>query len=124
MHYSPALLPKVRSEPLMEAIADMPCTLRVSSFYPGHSCASAATVVGCHLDSVGKGMSTKSTDLAVVAGCLNCHAILDGVDTKRHAYIAEKYPTAFESRLRAALIETHAMLIQRGIIQVKGMVLL
>lgn len=117
---NPHLLPKVRSEPLMAAMAGYPCSLRVSSFYPGHTCAPASTVVGCHLGNVGKGIATKTTDLAVAAGCANCHDIIDGRDIARRNFIEERYPAAYANRLLLGLIETHARLVADGIITVEG----
>lgn len=114
------LLPKARSDVLMQAMSGYPCALRVSSFYPGHTCASAATVVGCHVGSFGKGVGTKVTDLAVVAGCQNCHDIIDGRDKKRQDWIINHYPTAYVDRLLNGLIETHARLYSEGIILVQG----
>jgi len=119
-HYRPHVLPKVRSKALMAAMKELPCTLRISGFVPGHACSGQDTVVGCHLPVWGKGHNTKVTDMAVVAGCGNCHALVDGVD-KRVWEIMEAYPTAIPERMLHALTETHAMLIQRGIIEVKNM---
>jgi hypothetical protein len=113
------LLPKVRSSLLTKAVRRYPCSLRVSSFFPGHICAPQDTVVGCHVGG-GGGMGTKATDLAVVAGCLHCHDIIDGRDQKRLSYILQNYPTAFADRVLQALIETQARLVQDGIITVKG----
>ena len=117
MSYAPHLLPKVRSERLMESIRGMPCTLRISSFVPGHKCASRETVVGCHLPTIGKGTRTKVTDLAVVAACFHCHNLLDRVDL-RIDYIEMKFPAALAGRMLDALVETHAMLVSAGIITV------
>ena len=119
MSYAPHMLPKLRSKRLMDAVAGMPCTLRISSFVPGHRCAGRETVVGCHLPTIGKGMKTKVTDMAVVAACFNCHNLLDRVDG-RIDYIETKFPAALAARMLDALVETHAMLISAGIITVKG----
>lgn len=116
---NPHMLPKVRSETLMRAMAGYPCSLRVSSFYPGHACSPQATVVGCHVGGLGKGTGTKVTDMAVAAGCANCHAIVDRVD-RRYDWIMEKYPAAFMERVLLGLIETHARLCADGIINVEG----
>ena len=93
-YYNPHWMTKVRSEHLMKAANGKPCTLRISSFFPGYSC-SDGTTVGCHLPVGGKGTSTKETHLAVAFGCSHCHDILDGRDWKRAEYIVEKYPSAF-----------------------------
>jgi hypothetical protein len=117
---NPHLLPKVRSEPLMQSMRNYPCALRVSSFYPGHYCAPQSTVVGCHIGGLGKGVATKTTDLAVAAGCLHCHQIIDGVDRAKLDWIMAKYPVAFMERVLLGLIETHSRLVVDGIIRVKG----
>lgn len=118
-HYSPTTLPKVRSAALMKAMRGYPCTLRIAGMIPGHGCASDDTVVGCHLTTPGKGTATKSTDLAVVAACAHCHALLDRVD-HRIAMIEREYPSVLGHRLLMGLIETHALLARDGIITVKG----
>lgn len=116
--YKPHLLPKVRSEAIMGAPKrwDMPCTLRISSLIPGHRCATVDTVVGAHLPIWGKGTSTKVTDMAVAFSCSHCHDILDYRDTKRTEYILDNCPTLMVERMLHGLTETHALLIQRGVI--------
>lgn len=115
---NPLLLPKVRSDAIMDACGLMECALRISSLYPGHRCSGRDTVVGAHLPVIGKGVATKVTDLAVAAGCFNCHEILDGRDKKRSDYIHEKYPTAVVMRMLNGLVETQAQLVEMGIIVV------
>jgi hypothetical protein len=115
--YRPHLLTKVRSKKLMRAMKHYPCTLRIASFVPGESCAPRATNVGVHLPVIGKGTSTKVTDLAVACGCHLCHALQEGVDP-RGAQIAALYPAAYHMRLLNGLVETHALLVQDGIIVV------
>ena len=80
MDHRPALLPKVRSDAIMQAMGHYPCTLRISSFIPGHDCSAQSTVVGAHLPVIGKGIGTKVTDLAVAAACKNCHDLIEGRD--------------------------------------------
>ena len=116
---NPHMLPKVRSETLMQAMRNYPCALRVSSLFPGHKCAPQDTVVGCHLGGLGKGAATKVTDLAVAAGCMNCHRIVDRVDGK-YDWIIQHYPVAFMDRLFNGLVETHARLVMDGVIKVEG----
>lgn len=113
------LLPKVRSRAIMDFARGQPCTLRVSSLYPGHFCAGTETSVMCHLPVDGKGVSTKVSDTSVAIGCCNCHDILDGRDG-RQAYIIEKAPTAFMERLLRAHCETISRLVMGGIITVIG----
>jgi hypothetical protein len=104
----------------MAAMAGFPCAARVSSLFPGYTCSSQPTVVGCHVGNFGKGISTKTTDMAVIAGCAHCHAIIDGVDRHRRDFIEVNYSTAYVNRLLMGLIETHARLVAAGIITVKG----
>lgn len=115
--HRPHLLPKLRSEMIMAAMRFYPCTLRIASFVPGHTCAPQSTVVGAHLPVMGKGIGTKVTDLAVVACCAHCHDLLDGRDRRVHD-IAAKYPAAYHMRLLQALVETHAMLARDLVLEV------
>lgn len=115
---NPALLPKVRSDAIMRAMRNYPCSLRVSSFYPGYTCSPQNTVVGCHIGTPGKSMGSKSTDLAVAAGCQHCHDILDGRDNLRWGFILDKYSTAFMNRVLQGLIETQQRLVDDGVIVV------
>lgn len=110
------LLPKVRSDKIMASAMGQPCALRIASFVPGSRCSGEATVVGAHAPVAGKGMSTKVTDMAVVFACYACHAILDGADHKGSSYIKEHYPAAMLDRVLNGLIETHARLIEDGVI--------
>ena len=115
LDYRPHMMPKVRSQAIMAAAHGSPCTLRICSFIPGHSCAPSSTVVGCHLAGPGKGVSTKVTDLGVAFGCANCHDLIDGRDA-RLQFLLEKYPAAFHERLRNGLIETLTILVDRGVL--------
>jgi hypothetical protein len=112
---NPDLLPKVRSEALMDACRHMPCTLRVASFV-GQRCAPQDTVVGCHLATIGKGVSTKVSDLYVAAGCFHCHRIIDGRDKRILETIIHNYPAAFADRLMRANHETIARWVGMGLI--------
>ena len=114
---NPMLLPKIRSEALILATHDMPCTLRLASFL-GRPC--AGSVMAVHLDMVGgKGIGTKVTDLAVAAGCDACHRLLDGRDRQGWTHLLDNYPTAFMQQCLRALVETQARLVAAGIIIVK-----
>lgn len=117
------LLPKVRSDLIMASASGQPCALRISSFVPGRSCSGENSTVGAHLPVFGKGTSTKVTDMAVVYSCFSCHAILDGQDSSAHKYVMEKYPAAVADRMLQALVETHARMIEDGIIVVPKAVL-
>jgi hypothetical protein len=120
MILNPQLLPKVRSDALMQSAEGQPCSLRIAGFV-GMSCSGNATVVGCHLPVVGRGVGTKATDLAVAYGCQTCHDLLDGRNQNARAIIMERYPAAFFERLLNALVETQARMVGAGIIEVKGM---
>lgn len=115
---APHLLPKVRSEGIMRAAQGQPCAIRVSSLYPMHRCSGVETVVACHLPVDGKGVASKVTDTAVAFGCSNCHAILDGADASRRAYIIDHAPAAFMERLLRGYAETVTRLVIAGVIVV------
>ena len=115
-HYNPNRLSKVRSSGIMRAAEGSPCTLRIASFIPGRKCSSVETTVACHLPVWGKGVSTKVTDMATAFGCAACHAIIDGVDQDARRYLEDKYGSAMLNRMLHGLTETHALLIQRGVI--------
>ena len=119
---NPALLPKLRSDALLGAVRGMPCALRISSFIPGWSCADPATVVPCHIDmTIGKGMSTKVSDLFVAAGCAHCHDLIDGRDRKGRDYITANYPTAMVERILKGMAETQARWVDMGLLHANGM---
>lgn len=119
--HNPQMLPKVRSRRLLDATRHMPCCLRISSFYPGHKCAGADTVVPAHVPTIGKGVSSKVSDLFVVAACFHCHDILDGRDLERRNYLMETYPSAVLQRILDGMAETQARWIGMGLIQIDGM---
>ena len=116
--YNPHMLPKLRSEAIMQAAKGRNCTLRISSFIPGHKCSPRTTTVGAHLPVFGKGVSTKVTDLAVVFACQNCHDILDGRNVNAYNFLAEKYPSAIPTRCMNALVETLTILMMDGVLNV------
>ena len=64
-------------------------------------------------------MGTKSSDLAVAAGCQHCHDLLDQRDP-RWAYLMTNYPAAVLWRILKGLCETQARLEMLEIISVKG----
>lgn len=112
---NPQLLPKVRSESLRASAKLIPCTARISLFVPGHRCASQDTNVFCHGGNVGKGMSTKVSDLNGFVGCINCHDLYDRRD-KRVWDVVERYPSAFYERIMNATFETQAHWVSMGLI--------
>tara|TARA_R110000851_G_scaffold22626_14_gene67041 strand:+ start:142 stop:522 length:381 start_codon:yes stop_codon:yes gene_type:complete len=115
--YRPHMMTKVRSEAIRKEAEGKPCTLRISSFYPGYTCSSEETTVLVHLDDVG-GQSTASkvTDIAGCFGCGQCHDILSGVDIKARDYIRDTYPLALGHRIYTALVETQAMLMDSNLL--------
>jgi len=134
MSYRPHLLPKVRSEPLMDAIGGKfggvksrecyPCTLRIAGLV-GQRCADRDTVVGAHTGNLGKGQSTKVSDLSVAGACMVCHGLYDRVLT---GWINLNDDPVLKVemiiRVLAGLHETQAMLFDDGIISVKGSVII
>ena len=115
--FNPDMLPKIRSRALLDACRHMPCTLRIASF-GGMQCSAQNTVVPCHLPTIGKGVSTKVSDLFVAAGCQTCHDLLDGRDN-RGFVIADAYPAAFAERLMRANHETISRWVAMGLITVE-----
>lgn len=113
--HRPHLLPKLVSEEIRGAMTDYPCTLRIASFIPGLRCDDRSTTVGCHTNTPGKGISTKSTDFSIAAGCRICHDLIDRVDD-RISYIEDRYPAALENRMRQGIIETLTLLWMDGLI--------
>lgn len=117
---SAVLLPKVRSKILTDEAKFMPCAARISSFIPGHRCnTDEGAVVWAHLGSLGKGTSTKVSDLNGCAACGNCHDLIDGRDN-RIWWIIKNYPVAFFERIMNARDESSGRLVEVGIITVKG----
>ena len=114
--YRPHMLPKIRSEMVMNRAKGMPCTYRIASFVPGLQCSGPETTVGGHIATPGKAMSTKSTDIAMGFICATCHAIQEGHDTTSRAYIARNFEVEFQARQTQALIETWTLLIMDGAI--------
>jgi hypothetical protein len=127
--YAPHLLPKIRSDAVLDFIGGkvngvkvqpcFPCCARISSFIPGHSCASRETVVGCHTWGFGKGIATKTSDFPCIAGCVHCHDLLDMRD-KRIFWIQEQFPIPLARRLIEAVHETTSLLVSAGLVQIKG----
>lgn len=118
-HHNPQMLIKVRSKLIMSEMATFPrCTLQIASFIPGRKCSGNDTLVGAHLPTIGKGWNTKVTDMSVACACGVCHDILDGRDQKGRDFIMEKYPAAINERMLLGLVETHSILVERGVIVV------
>lgn len=122
MIQNPHMLPKVRSESLTRSAKfaeyEIGCTARVSSFIPGHRCSSDYTTVFSHVGKLGKGKSTKTSDINGIIACQNCHDLIDAVDN-RVWWIIENYPRAFYERLWEAGCETRAHWVRLGLINGK-----
>lgn len=70
---SPLLLPKVRSQLIMDAAEGMPCSLRL----PGICCHDRSTAVNAHLPGTGKSPRSKVSDLHTSIACVACHDAID-----------------------------------------------
>jgi hypothetical protein len=113
--FNPNLLIKVRSDDLMQECERMPCELRIAGFI-GLKCESPETVVGSHIEgSIGKGTSTKVSDVFVAAGCRLCHDLLACVDPRGHI-IRDSYPSAFWHQVMRANQATISRWISAGLI--------
>jgi len=115
-HLPVHLLPKLRSRLLLNHIGGLPCSLRIASLVQGGRCAHESTVVACHLPTLGKGMSTKVSDLFVAAGCAACHDLLD----RRDSRWSEIPRDALWERMLHGLAETQMRLVCLGVIRVEG----
>lgn len=102
---NPHNLPKLRSDAMRDACGRYPCSLRISSFIPGHRCADTGTTVGGHMPIFGKGVNTKVTDLGLATVCSNCHDLIDMRDERIH-WIVKNYPAAFWERVTCGIVET------------------
>ena len=111
---SPLRLPKVRSAALIQATHDMPCSLRLASLLL-RPC--EGDVMAVHLDKAGgKGMGTKVSDLAVVAGCNACHCLLDGRDRSGWSILMDKHEKQVLAQCIRALLETQSRWVALGLI--------
>ena len=113
---NPNMFTKVRSKAIMASANGATCSLRIASFIPGLRCAGDDTTVGAHLPVWGKGTSTKVTDLAVAHSCETCHRLLDNPSPRELAYIEMYCAAPFMERLLHGLTETHAQLLDAGVI--------
>jgi len=120
--HQPHLLPKLRSKFYTDSIDGMPCTLRIAGLVDGRRCAHRGTVVPCHIPTIGKGVATKVSDLFVVAGCFECHRLLDWQDPNVSEWLFKTGPDRITQaaiwRLVHAIAETQSLLLGAGVIQV------
>lgn len=95
---------------ITKAAQGQECTLRLAM-----PCSHPDTVVACHIQPKGWGiMGGKVPDIFVAFGCHACHDIADfkvKTDLSRE--------TILERRL-AGMVETQLLLMQMGILEVKG----
>lgn len=96
-------LPKLR-----KAMKGMECTLNtpVCNY-------DSSTVVGCHINTEGGKMGGKSDDTSMVAGCSDCHDIIDG-RTKNY-YCTKEVISFYVLR---ALTRTYRLLFDSRVIKV------
>lgn len=111
---NPNMLPKVRSDDLTGSCSRYTCTLMLGSF-GGIRCSPPDTVVPCHIPTIGKGVSTKVSDLFVAAGCFTCHELLDGRDP-RGARLKALYPGAWHEQILRAMCITQSLWIRDGLL--------
>lgn len=114
---NPHLAPKIRSEVILEAARSMRwCFMRLATYV------SQPCLPGCepvHLATIGKGMSTKVSDLFVMPGCRRCHQLYDGKD-ERIWEILKLHPTARLEVEQRAHHEFLSHLLSAGIISIPG----
>lgn len=102
-------LPKVRSEALRQSARNQPCSLRLSGCLPGED-----TVVLAHIRTPGTGMGTKPCDTQAVYACHLCHDTIDGRRKSGND------PLTIAWAIIRGMGETHARMVEAGIITVKG----
>lgn len=112
MIINPVLLPKIRSDAIMNAAEGQPCSLRL----PGICNHNAMTTVNCHLPGIGKSMRSKVSDLHSAFGCSACHDAIDRFTWEKHGLTAAM---VLDAMLRGHA-ETQARLVGMGIIVVPG----
>lgn len=98
---------RVVSKKIRNAARDQYCTLRLSECN-----FNTETTVLAHLPSGTKGMGMKGFDTIAVFACSNCH---DSIDSRT----SNTGPIDWRDVTRA-LAETHAVLIQLNILEVKA----
>lgn len=98
---------RVVSKKIRNAARGQSCTLRLSecNFNP-------ETTVLAHLPNGFKGMGMKGLDTVAVFACSSCHDAIDG-------RVHNTGPVDWRDITRA-LAETHAILIDAGIVEVKS----
>jgi len=101
----------VRSETLMASAKGQPCAVRlpmVCTFNP-------AQTVLAHLPGIGKGMSTKGSDIHAAFACAACH---DGIDRRVPQPAHLRDSIILDAMLRG-LAETQARWVEMGLLTAK-----
>lgn len=105
-------IPPVRSVAIRQAAEGQPCTFAI----PGICCHDKLTTVLCHLETPGqKGISTKASDINAAFGCFACHNLVDRRDPRW-----ESHKEYFEFYARRAIMRTHHILFEMGILMIQG----
>lgn len=116
---NPHLLPKVRSTTLKEDTRGHECFLKLGTFI-GRPCTGPISE-NVHLDgivrSLGKGASTKVSDLNSVGACRGCHDILARVDPI-WSVLVDRYPVAVMQQIHFAHMIELARWLESGAIVV------
>lgn len=97
----------------MGSAIGLPCSLRL----PGICNHNSATSVMAHLPGIGKGTSTKVSDLHTAIACSACHAAIDNFTWEKAGLTAA---VVLDAMLRGHG-ESQARLAIMGVISVKGM---
>lgn len=112
MIINPVLLPKIRSQLIMDAAMGQPCSLRL----PGICNHDHTTTVTAHLPGIGKSMGSKVSDLHSAFACSDCHTAIDTFGWEKRGLTAA---IVLDAMLRGHA-ETQARLVGMGIITVEG----
>jgi len=110
---NPALLPKVRSDRLMESASGQACSLRL----PGICNHRNDTVVSAHLPGIGKSIGSKVSDLHTAYACSACHTAIDTFGWEKRGLTAAM---VLDAMLRGHA-ETQARMVGMGLILVPDM---
>lgn len=101
----------LRSDALRKSARGEPCTVRI----PGVCDGGGETTVLAHINHIGS-MGGKSSDLSACYSCARCHDVIDVRDLK--AWNANKEHLDWHKC--RAMVETHARMVEQGLISVKG----
>ena len=102
----------IRSNEIRNAAKGQPCTLQIAGVCNGDW----ATTVLAHLPDESHGMARKSDDLSACFACDACHAVIDG--RAKWPGLERDYR---EWYFRRAQVRTWRVLVDMGILTIKGM---